>query len=449
MGRLFAYHLALALRSLRRDPGLSTAIVAGLALATCTFGFMSIIHVRGHAPHPEYSRTLYQVELPHPGAYALPTTTTGFAAAMGAPLARRTRVSLPEAQALSATDIPRRQTATFRARLVAGPRGEAATLAYVRFVNADFFAMFGRTFRSGGPWTAADEASLRPVAVLGKAAAARWFPRASLTAPGTAPPEAAWSLTVEGRPFRVAGVLAEHQPFWVEWDLSAVGMDEDAIYLPMSAARGLLARPELPVFQAPVGPGYDDLMQSNAVFVSHWLDLPGAARVAAYRAFLQQRFGAPGVGHQLRSFAEWRAEFPLPTSSEVFFTLLTVLLLLGSGFNMARLLLAKGVARAHEIGIHRALGASRSAIFGRQMLEALLLAAPAALLGQLLVLPYVAIWDGVVLDTDIPLPLTAAGFLIGVVAGLLVGAVAGLYPAWQLSRIGAGARGELAGGRQG
>jgi putative ABC transport system permease protein len=413
VGPPFGYHLRLAVRSLRRDPALSAAILVALSVAASTWSFMSAIYVRGHAPHPEYSAGLHQVELPHPRAYPLAAASTGMAVALAAPLGRRTRVTWREAQVLSGSGIPARQTATCRARLLVGRPGQPPRRAPVRFVDADFFSMFGRRFAEGGPWTAADQRAGAPVAVLGPAAAP-WL--------------GGGEVLVDGQRHRVAGVLADHQPFWAEWDLSAVGMDQDAVYLPFPELRTLAAAPEMPIFQDPLGAGAGE---ADPLYVSHWADLPDREARQAYRHFVEERF--PGA--VLRSLAQWRAEFPLPASSEVFFSALTLLLLLGGGFNMARLLLAKGLARGEEIGIHRALGARRAGIFGQQMLEAGLLSLTAALLAQLVVLPYVQVWNRVVRDTDIPLPLTASGFVMGMALPLAIGLLSGLYPAWRLSSI--------------
>jgi putative ABC transport system permease protein len=100
---------------------------------------------------------------------------------------------------------------------------------------------------------------------------------------------------------------------------------------------------------------------------------------------------------------------------------------------MTRLLLAKGLARKEEIGIFRALGAPRRALFVQHLLQASLLAVPAALLAQLMALPYLRLWNLTVHDTDIPLHLTARGAVMGMVPAIALGLAAGIYPAWRLS----------------
>jgi putative ABC transport system permease protein len=427
-GRLFFYHLRLAGKSLRRDVGLSAAIAVGVLLATSIFTVTVLHFLRVHGPKPPLPASLHQVELPHEGAFgSLSKKGGGWTGA----LAVRTRITYPERQILAASDIPTRQFSTFRARLLVAPAvapdaPTAPHVAMIRFVNGDFFTMFDRGFRVGAPWTAADEAAGAPVAVLGLAQAQRLF--------GDRDPRGG-TISIEGRPHRVVGVLADHQPFWSEWDISAFGIDQDAVYLPFANFIPLRARPDMAARQTANGDRFEDLLTSDAVFVTHWVDLPGADAQAAYREFLAQRFGRTPESQTLRSLAQWRATVVLPETGAKFFTVLTFVLLLGGAFNMMRLLLAKGLARTEETGIFRALGAPRGAIFGRHMLEAALLVLPAAVAGTLLSLPYIALWNRIVADTDIPLHLTGLGFCCSAAISLLMALLATIYPAWRMASV--------------
>ena len=127
-----------------------------------------------------------------------------------------------------------------------------------RFAGADFFGMFGLRFRSGGGWTAADEASGAAVVVLAPWLNGQLFDGAD---------SVGRTIMIDDRPFRVAGVLADEQPF-PEWDRTVTGGLQDQVYLPFGVQERLLARPEAQVVVAPVGPTYADLMGSGTVFVA-------------------------------------------------------------------------------------------------------------------------------------------------------------------------------------
>src|SRR5256885_13606476 len=129
-------------------------------------------YVRIKEPNPGLSDGLYQVELPHPGAALVEAPPdSGFATVCGA----RTRVTMAEAEALSSTGIPSRQTSTFRSRLLVASAGRPPALGYVRFVTHDFFGLFARTFGVGAPWSPGEEAQGQPVAVPGRQARERLF----------------------------------------------------------------------------------------------------------------------------------------------------------------------------------------------------------------------------------------------------------------------------------
>src|SRR4051794_22531902 len=104
-------------------------------VATSLWTVTSAHYVRLHAAPVPASEALYQVELPHPGA-ALLGRSSG---ASAGPYSTRTRVTMGEAEVLSGSGIPSRQTATFRSRLLVGAPGEPPRSGFVRFVGTDFF----------------------------------------------------------------------------------------------------------------------------------------------------------------------------------------------------------------------------------------------------------------------------------------------------------------------
>ncbi len=109
-----------------------------------------------------------------------------------------------------------------------------------------------------------------------------------------------------------------------------------------------------------------------------------------------------------------------------------VIALLTGGIGIMSLMLATVGERAYEIGVRRAVGASREDILGQFLIEALLLAVLGAIAG--IALGYGgATFMGDVL-TDLPAPVIT-GFAILIAAGvaLVIGVGAGLYPAVRAS----------------
>jgi putative ABC transport system permease protein len=423
--RLFPYHLRLAVKSLRRDPWMSAAVVLVLGLAGSIFASVLPHYLRIYGPRPPLSPALSQVELPH--SRTLERVLVGSTAEFGY-MAGRIRVSFPDYRILSSSGLPVRQVATFRSLVVVGRQDQARSgapvlpLQRVRFAGADFFPLFALPFRFGGPWSREAEARGEPLVVLSETLNDSLFGGADSVGRG---------VLVEGRAYRVSGVIRGHQPFVPEWDRSIVGGLQDTLYLPFPEQQRLQAVPELPLFASPPGRTRAELFASDAVFVCFFLELPTAGSRAAYLRYLDGQYGARHIPYVLRDLAAIRAAFTPPTSAISFFALTSVVSLLGGGLIMARMLLAKCLVRSGELGIFRAVGAPRAALFWRHMVEAALLSLAGALLAQLLGLGHLAVYNRLVADNDIPAVISGLAAAIMVVSTVLTGLLSAVYPAWR------------------
>ena len=418
--RLFGYHVRLALRSLRRDPGVSLVMLLALALGDGIWTLSATEQLRFEGAGIHLAPTLHQVEVlrPRDGNAVF---TDGFANPYLAPHAilRRTEQAYPDLRRLATSTAPARQSPGVRAEVIVRAPGRAAEVRMARFTTADFFSMFERPFAAGAPWRAGDDG----VVVLGHATGRALFPRGD---------GVGQTVMIEGRPLRVVGVLASYQPLNAPWQLLILGGFEDALFLPLGDFETMGAWPDDPIYGTPPdGPDRAALLRSDARFVISWVDLPTPAHVAAYRRDLDRLLG-PGR-YTLRSLAEWRRAFRLPTSQLSFFNFLAVVVLVGGVFTLVRFLLTKGLSRGAELGVYRALGAPRTSIFARTWVEGMLLALPAALLGPLAALPTVWIFNRYVRVVDMPLEASALGLAFGVGVPLLACALGVTYPAWRLS----------------
>lgn len=115
----------------------------------------------------------------------------------------------------------------------------------------------------------------------------------------------------------------------------------------------------------------------------------------------------------------------------LFLGLGAVALLVG-GVGIANVMVISVLERRSEIGLRRALGATRRHVSIQFLVEALLLSALGGLAGVLLGSAVTAIYD-LARGWDVVVPLVAVGG--GFLAALLIGAVAGLYPATRAARL--------------
>ncbi|HKA85153.1 MAG TPA: ABC transporter permease [Acidimicrobiales bacterium] len=115
----------------------------------------------------------------------------------------------------------------------------------------------------------------------------------------------------------------------------------------------------------------------------------------------------------------------------LFLGLGAVALLVG-GVGIANVMVISVLERRSEIGLRRALGATRRHVSVQFLSEALLLSAAGGLAGVVLGATVTAVYDAA-RGWEVVVP--TVGLVGGVAAALVIGAVAGLYPAMRASRL--------------
>jgi putative ABC transport system permease protein len=186
------------------------------------------------------------------------------------------------------------------------------------------------------------------------------------------------------------------------------------------------------------------IMQSDCVWLQFWMELPTAADAQRYRTFLngyaaeQQRLGRfHWPAHtQLRDVMQWLS-YRHVVPSEV-----NILLLVSFGFllvcllNAMGLMLAKILGRAGDMGVRRALGASRGAIFAQCLTETAVVGLTGGVFGLALTgLGLLAARSLLPSDFSAVTHLDFADVAIAVVLAVGATMAAGLYPTWRASHV--------------
>ncbi|MBD8880596.1 ABC transporter permease [Rhodanobacter sp. 7MK24] len=428
---MFAYYFQLGLRSLRRNPALTALMVMaigfGVAASMTTY---SVFRAVSGNPIPDKSAQLFT---PQVDSWGPQQNLKG----NEPPDA----LDYVDAVALLHAHAAKRQTMLYKVQLAVMPDAnrDLPLNASGYAVGSDFFTMFEVPFRYGGGWSAQDDESRAADVVISADLNQKLFGGAN---------SVGRTINFGGHDYRVVGVASHWNPqprFYDLFDNDDFAEEPD-FYMPFSRALDLQmytgarnsCRGKLSFTN------WTDYTQSNCVWISPWVELDSPAEVASYRSFLtnysaeQQRAGrfgwAPNM--RLRDVAQWMDyQQVVPPESRIS-------LMVALGFfliclvNTIGLLLAKFMRRAGEIGVRRALGATRGEIYTQYLIEAGTVGLAGGVLGLLLTAVGVG-GVGVLFRPEIARlakldpSLVALTFALSIVATVL----AAFYPAWRAAHV--------------
>lgn len=375
---MLAYYVVLALRSLRRNPVLTTLMVAmiGVGVGASMTTLAALQAVSGD-PVPGKSTHLFVPQIDNQG----PSANFGH----GEP---PPSLSYIDAMAILHSNVAGKRALAAIVRTAVIP-ADATTppIALSGYaVTPQFFEMFDVPFRYGGAWPATSGDG--NVVVIGKQLNASLFHGED---------SVGRTLNVGGLGYRIAGVLDDWNPqprFYAGADVNAlVDHGEPAqLFMPFARAVALQLAGSGGSVMCPRdyhGEDWRALLGSECDWISAWVELPTAAAVARYREFLVGYAQAQrGLGRfhwppnvRLRDLPAWLAAMhAVPQENRIALRLAAGLQLVCLA-NTLGLLLARFMRRRGEVGVRRALGASRSSIVAQFLTEAGLIGSLGGALG--------------------------------------------------------------------
>jgi len=429
---MFAYYFDLALRSFRRNRVLTALMVLAIALGIgASMTTLTVFHVLSGDPIPTKSSKLFTPQLDPQG---MDGYTPGEEP--------DDQLSRYDAEQLLREAKGDRQALMTGGGVAVQPdrQGLAPFGIDARYTSADFFEMFEVPFVAGNGWSKAEDDRHDRVAVIAKKLAEKLY--GTTNAVGK-------TLRMDGNDFRVLGVMDDWRPTPKFYDLNSDRFGEvEQIYLPFSVSRDLDMGRNGSMNCWDDGKEEDDPdgetgVNSPCTWMQYWVQLDTPEKAAAYQRYLtnysdQQRasgrFQRP-TNVRLRSVMEWldyKRVVPSDVRLQVWlaFGFLAVCLL-----NTVGLLLAKFLRRSSEIGVRRALGASRRAIFAQCLVEAGTVGLAGGALGLgLAMLGLWAVRQQPVSYADLahldPVMLITT-FALAIIASVL----AGLVPAWHACQV--------------
>ena len=299
-----------------------------------------------------------------------------------------------------------------------------------RWTSSEFFAMFDMKFLAGTGWTAQDDTSAARVAVISRVLADKLYGSTEVVGK---------SLRVEGTSLRVIGVVEDWipNPHFYDLYMARYGKGEQ-LFIPFSTSIEMKLGHDGSMDCWDVAPD-NTTLDAPCTWMQLWVELDSADKEETYRNFLlsysedQQRAGRfqrpPNV--RLRDVMEWLDYNKIVPSDARLQTWLALGFLLVCLINTVGLLLTKFLRRSSEIGVRRALGASKASIFMQLLVEAGSIGVVGGVLGLALA------WLGLLVVRHQPnsyadlahldWPMLLATFALAVVSALL----AGVVPAWR------------------
>jgi putative ABC transport system permease protein len=426
---MFAYYLQLGLRSLRRNPMLTALMVMaigfGVAASMITY---SVFRATAGNPIPQKSSMLYEAQIDNWG----PRDND-----KGEPNAALNYI---DTMALMRAHKAKRQTAIYPVGLSVIP-DDPQKLPFREgsyAVFGDFFPMFDVPFVFGSGWPTSDDDGHASVAVISRDLNDKLFAGAN---------SVGRQINLDGHNYRIAGVMENWDATPRFFDLVNTGGFDDAaqIYVPFNRAIDLqLGSDGNNNCNSGAGTGWDDYLKSECIWLAVWAELPTTADAESYRRFLtgyaaeQQRAGrfrwAPNV--RLRDVMDWLHNQKVVPEEAKISLLISLGFLVICLVNTVGLLLAKFMRRAPEIGVRRALGASRKAIYAQFMIEAATVGLAGGVLGLLLT-GFGVLGVGIVFDPRIAAlaHLDFGLIFLTLAVAILATVLAGFYPTWRAAQV--------------
>ena len=424
---MFGYYLNLAVRSFRRNKALTVLMVLAIALGIgASMTTLTVFHVLSGDPIPDKSERLFYVQLD-------PETMQGYRPGEEP----ETQLTRFDAETLLAQKRGLRQVVTSGGGVALSPDKPGVTpeLVDARYASSDFFPIFDVPLQFGRGWTAAEDEGKARVMVISKEVNDKQFGGADSTGK---------SLRLDGNDFRIIGVLDTWRLVPRFYDLYNDQYDKtEGVFLPFSTSRDLKMGSQGSTNCWGDSGGDSRSLTAPCAWVQYWVELESPAKAADYKRYLMNysdqqrkagRFERPS-NVRLRNVMELM-EFNEIVPGDVRLQLwLAFGFLLVCLVNTVGLLLAKFLRRSGEIGVRRALGASRSEIFKQCLVEAGTVGVAGGLLG--LVLALLGLWavrqqpasyaslahlDGSMLLST---------FALAILASLL----AGVLPAWRAMQV--------------
>ncbi len=432
---MFGYYVSLAMRSFKRNKVLTALMVLAIALGIgASMTTLTVFYVLSGNPIPHKSEKLFYPRID-------PRSMRGYQPGDD-PEWQMTRF---DAEALLREKRGDRQAVMTAGGVAIEPdrNGLAPFIANARFTSADFFPMFDVPLAYGRAWTREDDQARARVTVISSELNQKLFDGGNSVGK---------TIRLEQTSFKIIGVLKPWEPRPKFYDLtqSRFGTDEQ-VFVPFWTSRALDMSPNGNM-NCWSGPDDQDAQEdkegqhglnAKCSWLQYWVELDSPAKEAAYLQYLKNyseqqrasgRFERP-TNVRLDDVMEWMDVNGVVPQDVRFQGWLAFAFLFVCLVNTIGLLLAKFLRRSSEIGVRRALGATKRSIFVQYLIEAGVIGLAGGALGLCFAL--LGLWAVRQQPADYAelAHLDSTMLLAAIGLSLVTSLIAGLLPAWRACQI--------------
>lgn len=424
---MFMYYLRLSWISIKRNPILSSLMVMAIALGIgASMTTITVNYLMSNNPIPHKSDRLFHVQI----------DTWGPFEAAREPNDPPLQLTWTDATYLSNAQQAYRQAAMQRSGGIIEPEDQDTKpfQSSFRLTDSDFFAMFDVPFLYGSGWSKEQDQSQALVAVLSRETNDKLFGGEN---------SVGRTVKITGSQFQIVGVIDDWHPVPKFYDLNNNDFGgPEKIFMPFSLKRPL----ELPswgnnnCWKSPEGDGFEGFLLSECVNVQYWVELEDASDKPDYMAFLDNyveelkalgRHERPNM-NRMSNVVEWMKYNEVVADDAQIMMWLSLMFLLVCLLNTIGLMLAKFMGKSGEIGLRRAVGATKGDLFKQHLIETGCIGLAGGLVG--LAFAYFGLIGIRSLYGEFADRLTTLDLNMVVVAILLslfATIIAGLYPTWR------------------
>ncbi|GIU48152.1 ABC transporter permease [Shewanella sp. KT0246] len=427
---MFLYYCDLAWRSIKKTPMLSMLMVLAISIGIgITITTLNVYKTMSYNPAEERSDQINSIQLWSQGLDTWDEYQSN--------ITYKDVVNLRNNNELSV------KAASYRTGLAMQSDNQdiEPVLESVRVTDRDFFTIFEVPFLYGDRWGKSVDSHPAYQVVIGEKLNQTFFDGQNSVGK---------TIYLNRKPYQVVGVIKDWNPQPKYYDpLNGAFNDAEEIFIPFS----LTEQEEFDVWGNTSGWKFEpmlthqDRLNSEKTWIQFWTFLETPEQKSQLQSWLgryveeQRSFGrytdtakSPQESAQISDVALWLENNDVVPRDNKILVGLSVLFLSVCLVNILGLLLTKFLKRAPEVGVRRAIGASRAQIFSQYMVEVGIIGFIGGIVGLLWAWGALSILHAEFSMKQSVTGLDASMWFITPLIAISTAIIAGIYPAWVVCR---------------